>query len=690
MIYCNGDIEKLIRNKHFDYLNALPPIQRFTAKFRLLLEQIPLHLKESDLIFGWYGYEEKLPEMELPVFDDCVRDEQTQMQMYIQAESGSTTYVDKSHVCADYKRIIENGLVSYEQQIDRELDQEPDSEYLLAMKHTLESVRIFTKRLSDMTAEAICKADGAEKERYMRIKAAVDKVPYYPADSFLEAIQSIWIIHFLIPLAENGWCSISLGPADKYLYPYYRKALDNGTSREEIKKILYNFYELLNSYSDGACLLNVGGQEYNELSELLIECQKEFSMPAPILGARIAANTPEHIWNTLVDEKLFSMGQPTFYSEKGCVRALVEKGIPQSKAVNFTNNSCMAIGIAGEEVNSMWGCVFCVSSSLEAAMNCGRIINADAQLVVPDVKPITDTQMLFREFERAVSFWLDKCVTSYELKVKWYEQREPDVFLSVITDGCIAKHCDRLTAANYHNITIECMGMINVADGICAINKLVFEQGKYTIDQINEAVRTDFKGSAHILEDMLKCPKFGRDREAEDYAVRVADIMQRVIRSHDHDNFYYSPSLHTLDSNVKYGARWGAGYDGRRAGAPFAKNGGPTNLARGSDPTSVVLAAAKLPQYQFYGGQPIDVHFQIDTVKNHKGKIAALIKTYLDNGGLQFQVNALSAATLRDAVANPEAYEHLVVRIGGYSCYFNSLTKASKEEFIHRFEIEEG
>jgi formate C-acetyltransferase len=234
------------------------------------------------------------------------------------------------------------------------------------------------------------------------------------------------------------------------------------------------------------------------------------------------------------------------------------------------------------------------------------------------------------------------------------------------------------------------MGMINVADGICAINKLVFEQGKYTIDQINEAVRTDFKGSAHILEDMLKCPKFGRDREAEDYAVRVADIMQRVIRSHDHDNFYYSPSLHTLDSNVKYGARWGAGYDGRRAGAPFAKNGGPTNLARGSDPTSVVLAAAKLPQYQFYGGQPIDVHFQIDTVKNHKGKIAALIKTYLDNGGLQFQVNALSAATLRDAVANPEAYEHLVVRIGGYSCYFNSLTKASKEEFIHRFEIEEG
>lgn len=690
MIYCNSDFEKLIREKYFADLNALPPIARFTEKFRLQLEELPIHLLEDDEIFGWYGFTEKLPAMELRVFDDCVRDEQTQRKMYIQAESGSTTYVDKSHVCADYQRIITSGLVSYEKQILQELEKEPDSEYLLAMLKTLDAVKHFCGRLAETAAQAAEAATGECRQRYLQISKAAGKVPYYPAESFREAIQAIWVIHFLIPLAENGWCSVSLGPVDKYLYPYYQKALAEGMSREQIVKILHNFYKLLNSYSDGACLVNVGGHEYNELSELLIECQKEFAMPAPILGARITDTTPKHIWDSLIDDKLFSMGQPTFYSEKECVRALVEKGVPKEEAVNFTNNSCMAIGIAGQEVNSMWGTVFYVSSSLEAAMNRGRILTAKAEQVVPGIGPITDRESLFAAFEKAVGFWFDRCVMSYELKVDWYEQREPDVFLSMITEGSIAQHRDRLLAARYHNITVECMGMINAADGICAVDHLVFQKKKYTVEQFNRAVAANFVGFEQLREDILRCPKFGRDTQAEEYAVRVADIMQRVIRSHDHDNFYYSPSLHTLDSNVKYGSRWGAGYDGRLAGEPFAKNAGPSNLARAADPTSVVLASAKLPQYRFFGGQPIDIHFQADTVRDHKDKIAALIRTYLSVGGIQFQVNSLSSATLRDAVAHPERYENLVVRIGGYSCYFNSMTSASKEEFIQRFEIEEG
>ena len=690
MIYCNGDIEKLIRTQNFSYLDALPPIERFTEKFRLELEEIPLHLKETDEIFGWYGYTEQLPDMELPVFSDSVRSEEEQKIMYIQAESGSTTYVDKSHVCADYARILRDGLIGYERLIELELYLEPDSAYLQGMKRTIASVRAFTKRMEVIAEDAATRADGEQKARFLRIKEAVAKVPYYPAETFLEAVQAIWIIHFLIPLAENGWCSVSLGPFDQYMYPYYCKALEQGMTIAEIKKILHNFYELLNSYSDGACLLNVGGPECNELSYLLVQCQKEFAMPAPILGARISSDTPKKMWEALIDEKLFVMGQPTFYSEAGCVQALVEKGVPEERAKAFTNNSCMAIGLAGEEVNSMWGCVFCVSSSLEAALNRGKIINADALQIVPDIGEVTNAEELFDAFEKCAGFWLDRCVSSYENKVKWYARLEPDVFLSVITDDSIALHKDRLIAAKYHNITFECMGMINVADGICAIDKLVFHQKKYSLGELIDAVRTDFETSPEILEDMLKCPKFGKDTEAEEYAIRVAQILQRLIRSHDHDNFYYSPSLHTLDSNVKYGSRWGAGFDGRRAYAPFAKNGGPTNLARGSDPTSVVLAAARLPQYKFYGGQPIDVHFQVDAVNNHKMQIAALIKTYFSCGGLQFQVNALSSATLRDAVENPERYEHLVVRIGGYSCYFNSLTNASKVEFIERFEIEEG
>ncbi|MDD6799656.1 MAG: glycine radical domain-containing protein, partial [Firmicutes bacterium] len=108
------------------------------------------------------------------------------------------------------------------------------------------------------------------------------------------------------------------------------------------------------------------------------------------------------------------------------------------------------------------------------------------------------------------------------------------------------------------------------------------------------------------------------------------------------------------------------------------------NDARKSDPTDLVLSAAKLPQYKFFGGQPIDINFGTDTIKNHKSEITALIKVYLANGGIQFQVNSLSSKLLRDATDNPEKYPNLVVRIGGYSLLFNSISQKSKEEFIER------
>ena len=170
--------------------------------------------------------------------------------------------------------------------------------------------------------------------------------------------------------------------------------------------------------------------------------------------------------------------------------------------------------------------------------------------------------------------------------------------------------------------------------------------------------------------------------------MKIAEILQRVIRSHDKGNRFHLPSLHTLDKNVTRGETWGVGFDGRLAGEPFAKNGGASNFVRRADPTSLVLSAIKLPQHKFFGGQPIDMSFDLDTVKNHKKEIAALISAYLLGGGLQFQVNSLSSKLLREAQKHPENYPHLVVRIGGYSLYFNELSDSVKTEFIERFEKE--
>ncbi len=679
-MYCDYNIERYVRNKYFDYLKELAPEKRAAEKFRLETEALELEIKKNDEIVGWFNFiKEYCPDK---AFAEEEYDAETKRLNSLAEGLNCTVRVDRGHTLLNYSDILNHGLVWYENKIDAELAKAPDNAYLAAMKGTLAAVKSLTERVIGLISE---KKDEYGAEKAECFTEMLKKVPFYPAESFREAVQSIWIIHFLTPLAENAWYSISLGKFDEYMYPFYKASLERGMTRDEAKKILKNFYELLNSYADGACLLNIGG-EYNELSELLIECQKEFSLPAPILGARINDKTPEYIWQSLIDEKLFSMGQPTFYGESSCIAALVEKGVPKDKAVHFSNNSCMGIGLPGEDFNSMWGMVFNVSAALEAAVNCGNVIGRDFH--IPNIGKADSIEQLYENFETAVKYLLDICSALYEKNAEISEKSIPDPFVSLLTDDCIEKHCDRISGAKYHNVTVECMGMVNVSDGICAVDRLVFKDKKYTLEEISAAVKNNFEGYAELRQDILACPKYGQNSSADEYAVRVAEITERIIRAKDRGNRKYSPSLHTLDTNVGYGSNWGAGFDGRAAGTPFAKNAGCSNIARQSDPTSMVLSAAKLPQEKFFGGQPIDVNFQTDMVRNHKKEIEALVKVYLNNGGLQFQVNSLSSALLRDATDNPEKYPDLVVRIGGYSLYFNSISRASKLEFIERLEKE--
>lgn len=681
---CDSNIERYIRKNNYESFNKLTPTKRFTEKFRMETGVLNLDIKETDEIVGWFYFDKKCND-EVTFTDEVQTPEITDI-IGAPENFSSRTNVDRGHTLIDYENILKNGLVFYQKQIDNELQKYPQNEYLLSMKETLLGVVNFIKRIADVIDEKVSCSSGAEKVRLITLKNMIEKVPYYPAETFCEAVQSVWIVHFLTPLAENAWYSISLGKFDEYMYPFYEKSVKDGMTRETAKKILHNLYELLNSYADGACLLNIG-PTYNKLSELIIECQKDFAMPAPILGARVDKNTPEKIWNSLIAEKLFSMGQPTFYGEKSCITALMEKGLTLEEAEHFSNNSCMGISIPGNEFNSMWGCVFSVSSALETAMNCGKILNSE-EILVPDITVPHNIDELFKNFEKCAKYLLGICVRSYEKRAEISEKTLPDPFVSLLTPGCVEKHCDRISGSKYHNVTFECMGMVNASDGIYAVNQLVFKDKKYTVDEINAAVKNNFSGFEKIRNDIMCCTKFGENSEADEYAVKVAQILQKLIREFDHDNLYYSPSLHTLDSNVAYGAAYGAGYDGRYAGEPFAKNAGASNEARQADPTSMILSSSKLPQRKFFGGQPIDVNFGIDMVRNHKKEIRTLIDIYLERGGLQFQVNSVSSKLLREAMENPEKYPNLVVRIGGYSIYFKNISKKSQQEFIERFEKE--
>lgn len=683
---CHFFFEPLMDTKYFDELNKLNPTERTVRRFEHMLEDIPVHLHDDDTFFGWFGFTEKPTGYKRQTFDNAMHTpEEIKAKRVIVDAHKTRVEVDRGHVCADYEAVLTKGLCDFEKRIDKELEAKPDNEMLKAMKRAILATKAFSERLSKVALEKANASEGETREKFLAISAAVAKVPYQPAETFLEAIQSVWLIHTFIPMASNSWFSVSLGRFDRYMLPYYRKALAEGMTKEQIREIMYNFYCLLNSYADGACALNVGGYsddgvEYNELSKFIIECQRDFGMPGPILAARITKDTPDEIMAMLVDEKLFSRGQPTFYFEESVIEALVEKGIPREKAVNYAANTCMEIGLPGEEMNSAWGVVMGLTVLMERTVDSAIESNGK----------ICDRESLMAEFLRLAEEHFNICADVYEADAARTEHNKPDVFLSAITAGCIERGADRVSGANYHNAVVECMGMVNAADAMAAIDHLVFKNKKYTLEQLREAVKANFVGYEQIHADLLAAPKFGlNNKEADSYTYEMAEALQKIIRKRDRGNLYYKPSLHTLDHNVRRGKELGAGYDGRVAGDPLAKNAGPSNCVRCKSPTNMILSVSALPQKYFYGGQPLDIYFNSADVRNQPMKIAAAVRVYGQRGGIQLQVNSLSSETLREAIARPEDFEDLVVRIGGYSCYFNELTADTKEEFVYRHEKEE-
>lgn len=723
-----------IKDKYFDEVKDLSVPAREAQLFLRTCEEMPIAIHDDDVIAGWYGLDDSIeaPEKYLLADKECDTGREFAYEDAITPAEYSAkriwedfycveTSFGTGHTCINYERVIREGLNSYINEVKAELagmDTADTRDYagelsedlagklpakkelLEAMLVSLYAVGIYAGRFADLAeSKARTATDVKNAERLNRMAAALRKVPMKPADSFYEAVSAVWIMHTLIPVSDKSWASISLGRMDQYLYPFYLKSLAEGVTREECKACMMNLFKLLDSYGDGACALNIGGMDadgndqMNELSELIIEVEKELCLRAPILVARVHPGMPEEILDSLIDEELFQIGQPTFYGEVPCRKAVAGRGIEENEAAGFAVNSCMGLVIAGDEIADMWGCLFNMHLPLELALNAGRPIfgmlpmevETDLQEQPENMEQLWDA---YREYLRELlAVGLD------------YNRRQsincavnsPNPLLSALTGNCIRQGVDRAVGARFNNVTVEAMGMINTGNAIYAIEELVFRQNKYTINEMLEAVRDDYYGHSDILNDIRRCSRYGKaEKEVDAVCAKLGDILADLCEEFNFANVRYIPSLHTLDANVRYGQKLYSTLDGRLVGEPVNKNAGPTNDVRSADPTGVVISAAALNQFRFSGGQPIDVYFDktLFATKERRDKIKALVKTYFELGGLQFQVNSVDPVMLRKAYENPEQYRQIVVRIGGYSVRFVDLSRASQKEFIERFEKE--
>jgi len=691
------DIIDDIRNKYFEELKGYSPYIRQAMLFKYITENIPLKIKDTDYIAGWHGYEDydKTSDLETRYFSyiHMLSEEQKHIREKMQNELKCEINFTPAHTCIDYETIVKNGLEHYITLVDEELCKKPDNECLVSMKISLDAACKFAERFANIAYEKARKVEKPEqKSRFERIYSALCRVPRQGAKNFLEAVQSVWIMHALIPMAEMIWASISIGRIDQYLYPFYKKHIADGGTKEEVKKILKNLFMLLDSYSDGACAMNIGGMDakgqdmFNDLSKVLIEVEKEMLLRAPIFAVRVTPNMPEDVFDSLIDFDLFRIGQPTFYAEIPCRKAVMGRGVPESEAVDFSANSCMGLILAGREFADMWGIKFNSHLPLELAVNHGKPLNSslDFELTTRPTE-INDFEELLRQYTVYFSELISLCANLYETVALEQEANDPDPLLSAITEGCIKNHCDRATGATYNTVTVETMGLVNTCDALVAIKELVFENKKYTLDEIITAAKMNYEGCEKLLSDISKCKKYGmNDSGVNAIFKQICKMVSRACKKACHDNRLFIPSLHTIDVNVGYGAGLYATLDGRKEGQPVNKNANPSNLLQKTEHTSHVLSAAAFDQTEFSGGQPIDLYF--DKVwfktKESRDKIKALIRTYFQLGGLQLQVNSIDVELLEKAHSNPEDYPFVIVRKGGYSVRFNEMHKDVRAEFI--------
>ncbi|MBQ4575637.1 MAG: hypothetical protein IJA85_10670 [Clostridia bacterium] len=686
-------------NKYHDELEAQSPFMRQAMLFRHYTEDIPLTVRDTDCIAGWYGYEDGTMRTDTQVKPfthvAVMSDTQWQMRNLMTNDMKIMTGFNVAHTCIDYGKVVQYGLTYYIEAVDAALTEHPEDECLLAMKLSLEAACRYALRFAGVVQEkAKGTTDPKQKARLEKIYSALCCVPRLGARSFHEAVQSVWMMHSLIPMAEMSWASISIGRIDQYLYPFYQKHLADGGSVDEAREILKNLFLLLDSYGDGACAMNIGGMDaegkdmMNDLSKLLIEVEKEMSLRAPIFAVRITPETPEDIFDSLIDFDLFKIGQPTFYGELSCRRAMTDRGVNPEEACAFSINSCMGLVVAGREFADMWGVKFNAHMPLELAINHGKPLNGHTDIKFETApEDITDFESLMRQFGSYYAELIALCADMHEAISYEHAANLPDPFLSALIDGCIQKRQDRATGAAYNTVTVENMGLVNTCDALMAIKELVFDQRKYTLDDFKAAAVNNYEGFEALYWDILACKKYGmNDPEANALFKRMGNIVSAACKKVSSGNRYYLPSLHTIEANIQYGGELYATLDGRKQGEPVNKNANPSLLLQKRDHTSTILSAAAWDQTEFSGGQPIDLYFDRSWFESaeSRGKIKALVRTYLQLGGLQFQVNSIDLELLKKAHEKPQDYPNVIVRKGGYSVRFNEMNYNMQEEFIEQ------
>lgn len=599
------------------------------------------------------------------------------------------------------------------EQLDYENPDDIDKIYFYkSVIDTTEGVMIYAKRLSQYAAEKAAKeTDPKRKAELLKIAEINARVPAHAPQTFWEAIQAVWTVESLLVVEENQ-TGMSIGRVDQYMYPFYRADIDSGriTDYEAFDLagcMLIKMSEMMWITSEGGSKFFAGYQPFvnmcvggvtregrdatNDLTYLLMDAVRHVRIYQPSLATRVHNKSPEKYLRKIVDVIRSGMGFPAIHFDDSHIKMMLAKGISIEDSRDYCLMGCVEPQKSGRLYQWTSTAYTQWPICIELVLNRGVPLWYGKQ-VCPDYGDIGQYDT-YDKFENAVKEMI-KYVTKWTSVATVISQRvhkdlAPKPLMSIMFEGCMEKGRGVEAGGAMYNFGpgVIWSGLATHADSMAAIKKLVYDDKKYTLHELNEALKADFKGYDKLLADCLAAPKYGND---DDYADLIAaDLIYFTEKEHRKFKTLYSVLSHgtlSISNNTPFGQLLGASANGRKAWMPLSDGISPTQGADYKGPTAIIKSVSKMSNDHMNIGLVHNFKLMsglLDTPEGESGLIT-LIRTasILGNGEMQF--NYLDNDVLLDAQKHPEKYRDLVVRVAGYSAFFVELCKDVQDEIISR------
>ena len=682
---------------------------------------------------------------------------------------GNYFYNGVGHVTVKYWEVLEIGFEGIMEKAQKELDgcSVGDGNYarkshfleavILSCKAVIDYAGRYAKLAQEMAAQI---SDPVRKQELLVIAENCSRVPAKGAQNFYEACQSFWFVQQLLQMESSGH-SISPGRFDQYMYPYYKKDMEAGTITREFAQELMDCIWVklndLNKCRDAASAegfagyslfqnLIAGGQNKegedvtNDLSVMCIQASMHVHLPAPSLSVRVWNGSPHEFLIKAAELTRTGIGLPAYYNDEVIIPALQNRGLSLEDAREYNIIGCVEPQKAGKTEGWHDAAFFNMCRPLELVFSNGMDKGEMVGIPTGDVTQMKTFDEFFDAYKKQMEYCISLLVNADNAIDVAHAERCPLPFLSCMIDDCLKEGKSVQEGGAVYNFTgPQGFGIANMADGLFAIRKLVYEDKKVSMKELKEALAWNYdKGldaqsagdmtemimkamqkagrnvDASTAEGLLKTfmgmkpgeqktqrfkeihdmidevPKFGNDIPEVDYFAReVAYTYSKPLQKYNNPRGgKFQAGLYPVSANVPLGGQTGATPDGRYAHTPVADGVSPSAGKDVKGPTAAATSVSRLDHFIVSNGTLFNQKFHPSALSGREGleKFVALIRGYFDQKGMHMQFNVVDRQTLLDAQEHPEKYKHLVVRVAGYSALFTTLSRSLQDDIIRRTE----